>query len=78
MRSFFYYFILLTLGFILLFEVFTFFDLLDDIAHHRTGLVEVVTYFADRDEPAAPEKPAPGKASAGTRAKAPAPTRRTG
>jgi Tfp pilus assembly protein PilO len=40
--------------------------------------VELVTYFADRDEPAAPEKPAPGKASAGTRAKAPAPTRRTG
>jgi hypothetical protein len=40
--------------------------------------VELVTNFADRDEPAAPEKPAPGKASAGTRAKAPAPTRRTG
>ena len=45
MRSFFYYFILLTIGFILLFEVFTFFDLLDDIAHHRTGLLDVVTYF---------------------------------
>jgi LPS export ABC transporter permease LptF/LPS export ABC transporter permease LptG len=45
MRSFFYYFLLLTAGFILLFEVFTFFDLLDDIAHHRTGLFEVVTYF---------------------------------
>lgn len=45
LRSFIYYFILLTIGFILLFEVFTFFDLLDDIAQHRTGLVEVVLYF---------------------------------
>ena len=40
--------------------------------------VELVTYFAERDEAPAPEKPAPGKASAGARAKAPAPTRRTG
>jgi LPS export ABC transporter permease LptF/LPS export ABC transporter permease LptG len=45
LRSFVYYFVLLTVGFILLFEVFTFFDLLDDIAQHRTGLVEVVEYF---------------------------------
>jgi LPS export ABC transporter permease LptF/LPS export ABC transporter permease LptG len=45
LRSFFYYFLLLTLGFILLFEVFTFFELLDDIAQHRTGFVEVVEYF---------------------------------
>jgi LPS export ABC transporter permease LptF/LPS export ABC transporter permease LptG len=45
LRSFFYYFILLTAGFILLFEVFTFFDLLDDIARHRSGLLDVVTYF---------------------------------
>ncbi|MBZ5643766.1 MAG: LPS export ABC transporter permease LptF [Acidobacteriia bacterium] len=45
LRSFFYYFILLTIGFIVLFEVFTFFDLLDDIARHRTGLFDVVTYF---------------------------------
>lgn len=45
LRSFFYYFVLLTVGFILLFEVFTFFDLLDDIAQHRTGLLDVVTYF---------------------------------
>jgi LPS export ABC transporter permease LptF/LPS export ABC transporter permease LptG len=45
LRSFFYYFILLTVGFIVLFEVFTFFELLDDIAHHRTGLLEVVYYF---------------------------------
>ena len=45
LRSFIYYFVLLTIGFILLFEVFTFFDLLDDIAQHRTGLVEVILYF---------------------------------
>lgn len=45
LRSFLYYFVLLTIGFILLFEVFTFFELLDDIAQHRTGLVAVVLYF---------------------------------
>jgi LPS export ABC transporter permease LptF/LPS export ABC transporter permease LptG len=45
LRSFIYYFVLLTVGFILLFEVFTFFELLDDIAQHRTGLVEIVQYF---------------------------------
>ena len=45
LRSFIYYFVLLTVGFILLFEVFTFFELLDDIAQHRTGLVEVTQYF---------------------------------
>jgi LPS export ABC transporter permease LptG len=45
LRSFFYYFFLLTAGFILLFEVFTFFELLDDIAQHRTGLLEIVNYF---------------------------------
>ncbi len=45
LRSFFYYFFLLTAGFILLFEVFTFFELLDDIAQHRTGLFEIVNYF---------------------------------
>jgi LPS export ABC transporter permease LptF/LPS export ABC transporter permease LptG len=46
LRGFVYYFILLTVGFILLFEVFTFFELLDDIAQHRTGLIEVIEYFA--------------------------------
>ena len=46
LRSFIYYFVLMTVGFILLFEVFTFFELLDDIAQHRTGLVEVALYFA--------------------------------
>jgi LPS export ABC transporter permease LptF/LPS export ABC transporter permease LptG len=45
LRSFFYYFVLLTAGFILLFEVFTFFELLDDVAQHRTGLLDVVNYF---------------------------------
>jgi len=45
LRSFIYYFLLLAVGFILLFEVFTFFELLDDIAQNRTGLVEVVQYF---------------------------------
>src|ERR1019366_4641749 len=45
LRVFFYYFVLLTAGFILLFEVFTFFELLDDIAQHRTGILEVVGYF---------------------------------
>jgi len=45
LRSFFYYFVLLTVGFIVLFEVFTFFELLDDIAQHRTGTVEVILYF---------------------------------
>jgi LPS export ABC transporter permease LptF/LPS export ABC transporter permease LptG len=45
LRSFVYYFVLLTVGFILLFEVFTFFELLDDIAQHRAGLVEITQYF---------------------------------
>jgi len=45
LRSFVYYFVLLTAGFILLFEVFTFFELLDDIARHRAGLVEITQYF---------------------------------
>jgi LPS export ABC transporter permease LptF/LPS export ABC transporter permease LptG len=45
LREFVYYFVLLTIGFILLFEVFTFFDLLDDIAQHRTGIFEVIQYF---------------------------------
>ena len=45
LRSFFFYFILLTVGFIVLFEVFTFFELLDDIAQHRTGIIGVINYF---------------------------------
>ena len=45
LRSFVYYFVLLTVGFIVLFEVFTFFELLDDIAQHRTAPIEVILYF---------------------------------
>jgi hypothetical protein len=45
LRSFVYYFVLLTVGFIVLFEVFTFFELLDDVAQHRTTFIEVVLYF---------------------------------
>jgi LPS export ABC transporter permease LptF/LPS export ABC transporter permease LptG len=45
LRSFFYYFFLLAIGFILLFEVFTFFELLDDIAQQRTGIFDVINYF---------------------------------
>jgi LPS export ABC transporter permease LptF/LPS export ABC transporter permease LptG len=45
LRSFIYYFVVLTAGFILLFEVFTFFELLDDIAQHRTTILDVINYF---------------------------------
>jgi LPS export ABC transporter permease LptG len=45
LRTFFYYFVLLTVGFLVLFEVFTFFELLEDIAQHRTNVVEVALYF---------------------------------
>jgi len=45
LRTFFYYFLLLTVGFLVLFEVFTFFELLEDIAQHRTGMFGVVLYF---------------------------------
>jgi len=36
---------MLQVGFLLLFEVFTFLDLLDDISLHRTGAIVVVNYF---------------------------------
>jgi LPS export ABC transporter permease LptG len=45
LRNFFYYFFLLLAGFILLFEAFTFFELLDDIAHHNIPFLLVVNYF---------------------------------
>ncbi len=45
LRNFLFYFVLLTIGFILLFEVFNFFELLDDIAQHRTGILDVFNYF---------------------------------
>jgi LPS export ABC transporter permease LptF/LPS export ABC transporter permease LptG len=45
LRNFLFYFVLLTIGFILLFEVFNFFELLDDIAQHRTSMLDVFNYF---------------------------------
>jgi len=45
LRRFFYYFALLMAVFVFLFEVFTFFELLDDIARHRIPFLVVVDYF---------------------------------
>ncbi len=45
LRNFLFYFFLLLAGFILLFEAFTFFELLDDIARHHTPFLVVVNYF---------------------------------
>ena len=45
LRSFFFYFILLSAGFIFVFEIFTFFELLDDIARHHTSFIIVANYF---------------------------------
>jgi lipopolysaccharide export system permease protein len=45
LRNFLFYFVLLLVGFILLFEIFTFFDLLDDIARHRASFLQVANYF---------------------------------
>ena len=45
LENFFAYFLILLAGFLLLFEVFTFLDLLNDIAQHRTGAVVIVNYF---------------------------------
>jgi lipopolysaccharide export system permease protein len=45
LRNFLFYFALLLVGFVLLFEIFTFFDLLDDLSHHRASTIEVVNYF---------------------------------
>ncbi|HUI52806.1 MAG TPA: LptF/LptG family permease, partial [Terriglobales bacterium] len=45
LRRFFYYFFLILGAFILLFETFTFFELLDDIARHRIPFLVVVNYF---------------------------------
>ena len=45
LRNFIFYFALLLVGFILLFEIFTFFDLLDDIARHRATYLDVANYF---------------------------------
>jgi LPS export ABC transporter permease LptF/LPS export ABC transporter permease LptG len=45
LRRFSYYFLLVLGAFILLFETFTFFELLDDIARHRIPFLVVVDYF---------------------------------
>jgi LPS export ABC transporter permease LptF/LPS export ABC transporter permease LptG len=45
LRNFLFYFLLLIVGFVLLFEIFTFFDLLDDIAQHRAAWIQVLNYF---------------------------------
>jgi LPS export ABC transporter permease LptF/LPS export ABC transporter permease LptG len=45
LRRFLYYFFLILAAFILLFETFTFFELLDDIARHRIPFLVVVNYF---------------------------------
>jgi LPS export ABC transporter permease LptG len=45
LRRFLYYFVLLMGAFVFLFETFTFFELLDDIARHRVPFLIVVDYF---------------------------------
>ena len=45
LRRFFAYFALLMVTFVFLFHVFTFFELLDDIARHRVPFLVVVNYF---------------------------------
>jgi LPS export ABC transporter permease LptF/LPS export ABC transporter permease LptG len=45
LRKFFSYFALLMIVFVFLFEAFTFFELLDDIARHRIAFIVVVEYF---------------------------------
>src|SRR5260370_21195102 len=46
LRRFFFYFVMLMGAFVFLFETFTFFELLDDIARHRVPFLIVVDYFA--------------------------------
>ena len=45
LRRFFFYFSMLMVAFIFLFEAFTFFEILDDIARHRVPFLIVVDYF---------------------------------
>lgn len=45
LRRFFFHFALLMATFVFLFETFTFFELLDDIARHRVPFLIVVSYF---------------------------------
>jgi LPS export ABC transporter permease LptF/LPS export ABC transporter permease LptG len=45
LRSFVFYFAILLAGFVVIFETFTLFELLDDIAKHRIPSIDVVSYF---------------------------------
>ena len=45
LRSFLFYFLLLMAAFLLLFEMITLFDLLEDISRHHTALRDLVDYF---------------------------------
>ena len=45
LRNFLFYFGMLLVGFLVLFEAFNFFELLDDIAQHRVPLIDVLTFF---------------------------------
>jgi LPS export ABC transporter permease LptF/LPS export ABC transporter permease LptG len=45
LRRFLYYFVLLMAAFVFLFEAFTFFELLDDIARHKIPFLIVIEYF---------------------------------
>jgi LPS export ABC transporter permease LptF/LPS export ABC transporter permease LptG len=45
LRNFLFYFVILLVGFLALFQAFNFFELLDHIAQHRTTTGEVVEYF---------------------------------
>jgi LPS export ABC transporter permease LptF/LPS export ABC transporter permease LptG len=45
LRGFLFYFVLLLAGFILLFETFTFFEMLDDITRHHTPWLTVANYL---------------------------------
>ncbi|HYB60513.1 MAG TPA: LptF/LptG family permease [Methylomirabilota bacterium] len=45
LRSFLFYFTVLLVGFIVIFETFTLFELLDDIAKHRIATLDVLSYF---------------------------------
>jgi LPS export ABC transporter permease LptF/LPS export ABC transporter permease LptG len=45
LRNFFFYFGMMLVGFLVLFEAFNFFELLDDIAQHRTPLSDVIDFF---------------------------------
>ena len=45
LRNFVFYFGMLLVGFLVLFEAFNFFELLDDIAQHRVPMIDVLTFF---------------------------------